>query len=59
VHPLRDTELPAELQPWCSKIWGSHGGDYEKCHLLGYKHPLLTWQETLRLRYRVQPVNAM
>jgi hypothetical protein len=28
------------------KIWGSHGGDYDKCRLLGYKHPVRTSQET-------------
>jgi hypothetical protein len=29
-----------------SKIWGFHGGDYEECHLLGYKNPVRTSQET-------------
>jgi hypothetical protein len=28
------------------KIWGFHGGDYEECHLLGYKNPDRTSQET-------------
>jgi hypothetical protein len=28
------------------KIWGFHGGDYEKCRLLGYKNPVRTSQET-------------
>jgi hypothetical protein len=28
------------------KIWGFHGGDYEECHLLGYKNPVRTSQET-------------
>jgi hypothetical protein len=28
------------------KIWGSHGGDYEECRLLGYKNPVRTSQET-------------
>jgi hypothetical protein len=23
------------------KVWGSHGGDYEECRLLGYKNPVL------------------
>jgi hypothetical protein len=31
----------------------------EKCRLLGYKSPVRTSQETIRLRYRAQPVNAM
>jgi hypothetical protein len=35
--------------------------DYEEREkrLLGYIHPVRTSQETLRLRYRVQPVYAM
>jgi hypothetical protein len=28
------------------KIWGFHGGDYEKYLLLGYKNPVRTSQET-------------
>jgi hypothetical protein len=28
------------------KIWGFHGGHYEECHLLGYKNPVRTSQET-------------
>jgi hypothetical protein len=28
------------------KLWGVHGGDYEKCRLLGYKNPVRTSQET-------------
>jgi hypothetical protein len=28
------------------KIWGSHGGDYEECRLLGYKNPFLNSQGT-------------
>jgi hypothetical protein len=38
----------------------SHGGDYEEWRLLGYKNPssYLTG-DTVRLHYRVQPVNAM
>jgi hypothetical protein len=28
------------------QIWGSHGGDYEECRLLGYKNPVRTSQET-------------
>jgi hypothetical protein len=31
----------------------------EECRLLGYKTPVRTSQETLLLRYRVQPVNAV
>jgi hypothetical protein len=27
------------------KIWGFHVGDYEECHLLGYKNPVHTLQE--------------
>jgi hypothetical protein len=40
------------------KISSFHGGENEECRLLGYKNPVRTSQET-RLRYRVQPVNAM
>jgi hypothetical protein len=28
------------------KIGGFHGGDYEKSHLLGYRNPVHTLQET-------------
>jgi hypothetical protein len=28
------------------KIWGFHGGDYEKCRLLEYRNPVRTAQET-------------
>jgi hypothetical protein len=28
------------------KVWGSHGGDYGECRLLGYKTPIRTSQET-------------
>jgi hypothetical protein len=28
------------------KICGFHGSDYEECHLLGYKTPVRTSQET-------------
>jgi hypothetical protein len=43
-----------------SKMWGFHGSDYEECRLLGYKNPSSYFTgDTLRLRYRVQPVNAM
>jgi hypothetical protein len=28
------------------KIWGFHGSDYEESHLLGYKNPVCTSQET-------------
>jgi hypothetical protein len=28
------------------KIWGFHGSDYEERHLLGFKNPVLTSQET-------------
>jgi hypothetical protein len=28
------------------RIWGFHGGDYEDCHLLGYKNPVRTSYET-------------
>jgi hypothetical protein len=28
------------------KIWGFHGGDYEKCRLLEYKNPVRTSEET-------------
>jgi hypothetical protein len=31
----------------------------EECRLLGYKNPVRTSKETLRLRYRVQPINAL
>jgi hypothetical protein len=32
-----------------SKIRGFHGGDYEKCYLLGYRNPVRTSQETYYL----------
>jgi hypothetical protein len=35
------------------------GGDYEECRLLGYKNSSYLTGDTLHLRYRVQPVNAM
>jgi hypothetical protein len=38
---------------------GFYGGDYEECRLQGYKNTVRTSQETLRLRYRAQPVNAI
>jgi hypothetical protein len=42
------------------KICGYYSGDYEECRLLGYKNPSSYFTgNTLRLRYRVQPVNAM
>jgi hypothetical protein len=41
------------------KIWGFHGGDYEECRVLGYKNPVRTSQETLRVRYTAHLVNAM
>jgi hypothetical protein len=41
------------------KTAGSHGGHYEERRFLGDKIPVCTSQETLRLRYRAQPVNAM
>jgi hypothetical protein len=41
------------------KIWGFHGSNYEECRLLGYKTSVRTSGDTLRLHYRVQPVNAM
>jgi hypothetical protein len=28
------------------KIWGFHGGDYEECRLLWYRHPVRSSQET-------------
>jgi hypothetical protein len=28
------------------KLWGFHGGDYEECHLLGYKIPVRTSHDT-------------
>jgi hypothetical protein len=38
--------------------WGFHGRDYEEFHLLGYKTPVHTSQETL-IRYIPKPVNTM
>jgi hypothetical protein len=40
------------------KISRFHGGDNGECHLLGY-NPVRTSQETLFLRYRALPVNAI
>jgi hypothetical protein len=42
-----------------NKICGFHGGDFEECRLLGYKNLDRNSQETLRFRYRAQPVNVM
>jgi hypothetical protein len=43
-----------------SEICGFHGGRYEECRLLGYENPSSSFTgDTLRLRYRVQPVNAV
>jgi hypothetical protein len=42
------------------KICGFHGSDYEECRLLGYRNPGSYFTgDTSRLRYTVQPVNAM
>jgi hypothetical protein len=41
------------------EFWGVHDGDNEECRLLGYEIPVRTSQKTLRLRYKVQPVNAL
>jgi hypothetical protein len=41
------------------KIRGVHGSDHEECHILGYKNPVCTSQETLLLHSKAQPVNAM
>jgi hypothetical protein len=41
------------------KISSYHGGDYEECRLLKYKNLVRISQDTLRLRYRPQPLNAM
>jgi hypothetical protein len=40
-------------------IGGIRGGEYEEWRHLGYKNTVRTSQETLRLRYIAQPVNAM
>jgi hypothetical protein len=40
------------------EFWGFQGDDYEEYLLLGFKNLVRTSQET-RLRYKVQPVNAM
>jgi hypothetical protein len=56
THHISATE--ASLLMLC-KILGFHGGDCEEWRLLAYKNPVRTSQETLRLRCRVQPVNAM
>jgi hypothetical protein len=41
------------------EISGYHGGDYEECSVLGYKNSVRTLQDTLRLGYRAQHVNAV
>jgi hypothetical protein len=48
------------IQLMLCKISGFHGSDYDECRLLGYKipSPYLTG-DTLLLRYRIHPVNAM
>jgi hypothetical protein len=43
THYLSVAE-PSQLM--LCNIWGSHGGDYEECRLLGYKNPVRTSQET-------------
>jgi hypothetical protein len=63
VHTSQETHYVSATEPsrlMLCKIWGDHGGDYEECRLLGYKKfsSYLTG-DTLRLHYRVQPVNAM
>jgi hypothetical protein len=43
THYVSATE-PSRLM--LCKIRGVHGGNYEECRLLGYKHPVRTSQET-------------
>jgi hypothetical protein len=38
---------------------GFHADDYEEYRLLRYRNSVLTSQETLGLRYRAKPINAM
>jgi hypothetical protein len=46
LDPLKlSTHIMATEQILC-KIWGFHGNDYEERHLLGYKTPVRTPQET-------------
>jgi hypothetical protein len=40
------------------KISALHGADYEECRIVGYRNPVRTVQETLRLRYGAQQVTA-
>jgi hypothetical protein len=42
----RRTQLRVFSDCEVCKVWGFHGGDYEECHLLGYKNPVRTSQET-------------
>jgi hypothetical protein len=56
THHVSATELSRLM---LFKIWGYHGGDYEKCRVMGYENPVRTSQETLLLRCSAQPVNAM
>jgi hypothetical protein len=59
VPPPAVVTLQVMTVAFLCKICGVHGADYEDWRLLGYINPVRTSQETLRLRYRVQPVNAM
>jgi hypothetical protein len=56
THYLSTTE---SSQLMLCKIWGFHDCDYEECCLVGYRTSSYPTGDTLRLRYRAQPVNAM
>jgi hypothetical protein len=56
IHYVSATESSRSM---LYKIWDFHGGYYGERRLLGYKNPVHTSQETLLLRYRAQPINAM
>jgi hypothetical protein len=45
-HPSRMDQLIYKMKLYLCKVWGFHGGDYEECHLLGHKNPVLTSQVT-------------
>jgi hypothetical protein len=55
-HITSTLQGPSQLM--LCKISGFHGCDYVECRLLGYKNPVSTSQETLRIRYRAQPVKC-
>jgi hypothetical protein len=46
LQPYRPPRPVTEIALLIRKIWGSHGGDYEECRLLGYINSVRNSQET-------------